>query len=274
MSETTAPPAAAAAESSKSGSAHVRRTLDDGVLHLLLDRPERKNAISTDMYAALAAGFAEAERDPSVRVVHVSSTGDSFTSGNDLQDFMSNPPGEDGGPVMDFLRALVTLDKPLVATVQGHAVGVGTTMLLHCDFVLAAADTGFRLPFVRLGVVPEAGSSYLLPAICGHRQAARLLMLGEPFGADEALAAGIVTEVLPADQLAARSAALLDQLVALPTGALQATKKLMRAPVRAVLEEVMRAEGHEFLARLQSPEAMEAFMAFFQKREPDFRQFS
>ncbi len=247
----------------------VRTT--DGVMHLVIDRPDRKNALSTAMYAALAAGLDAAAADPQVRAVHITGAADTFTSGNDLQDFMNNPPGADGGPVGDFLRALVGFDKPLVATVRGHAVGIGTTMLLHCDFVLAAADTTFRLPFVRLGVVPEAGSSLLLPALCGHRRAAELLMLGDDFDAATARDCGIVNQVLDADALSAAGDALLARLVALPTGALQATKKLMRAPIRASLHDAMSAEGEEFIARLSSPEAMEAFMAFFQKREPDFR---
>lgn len=251
---------------------HVRAELVDGVLDLVLDRPSRKNALSVAMYAALSQALAQASVDPQVRVVRLSGAGGTFTSGNDLQDFMQNLPGEDGGPVGDFLRALVAFNKPLVAQVQGHAVGIGSTVLLHCDFALAAADTVFRLPFVSLGLVPEAGSSLLLPAIAGHRKAARLLMLGQAFDAATALDCGLLSDIVAPEELQARSEVLVRQLADLPAGALQATRRLMRAPVQAALGQAMAEEGGEFITRLSSPEAMEAFMAFFEKRAPDFRK--
>ena len=249
-----------------SSSPHVRYHLDGAVLDLVLDRPERKNALSVAMYTALAEGLAWASAAAQVRVVRFRGAGGTFTSGNDLQDFMQNVPGEDGGPVGAFLRALVAFDKPLLALVQGHAVGIGTTLLLHCDLVVAAQDAKFRLPFVSLGLVPEAGSSLLLPALCGHRQAAALLMLAEPFDATTAQRCGIVNEVLPPEQAAARLDAMTATLAAHPPGALQATKRLMKAGQAPALAAAMQAEGAEFLARLQSPEAMEAFMAFFARK--------
>lgn len=244
----------------------------DGAVELRIARPERKNALSREMYAALAQGLAHAAADPGIRAVLLRGEGGSFTSGNDLRDFQAGGFELDGGPVGDFLRAVVGFSKPLVAAVEGHAIGIGTTLLLHCDLVVAAHTARFQLPFVRLGLVPEAGSSLLLPLMAGHRKASRLLLLGEPFDAATALDVGIVGELVEPEALHARAEALVAALVALPAGALRESKRLMKAPVRAQLEAVMQAEVQEFVARLGSPEAMEAFLAFFEKRAPDFRR--
>lgn len=254
-----------------SSSPHIRFEAGDGVLDLIIDRPERKNALSRAMYSALVQGMEFAAAEPAVRVLRIRGAGGTFTSGNDLRDFQEGGFALDGGPVGAFLAALVGFEKPLVAAVSGHAIGIGTTMLLHCDLVVAADTTTFRMPFVSLGLVPEAGSSLLLPAMVGHRKAARLLMLAEPFDAATALDCGIVGEVLPESAVEPRLDELSRTLVHLPAGALRQTKKMMKAAQREPLMAAMAVEGQEFLSRLGSPEAMEAFMAFFQKRAPDFR---
>jgi len=252
-------------------SQHVRVHVDDGIMDLVLDRPERRNALSLAMYEALTAALQQASQDAAVRLVRIRGAGGTFTSGNDLKDFQSQIPGEDGGAIGAFLRVLATFEKPLLAVVEGHAVGIGTTLLLHCDLAIAASDATFKLPFTSLGLVPEAGSSLLLPALAGHRQAAQLLLLGEAFDAQTARECGILSEVVAPEELEARVQARSQRLVELPLGALVATKRLMKAAQRPALLQAMRDEGREFLARLSSPEAMEAFMAFFQKRKPDFR---
>ncbi|MCB9778442.1 MAG: enoyl-CoA hydratase [Alphaproteobacteria bacterium] len=257
-----------------SASEHVRVTVEDGVMAIVLDRPSRKNALSRAMYTAMADALARAGADPAVRCVRLSGAGGVFSSGNDLQDFMEDPPGPDGGPIGAFLRVLVGFEKPLVAAVSGHAVGIGTTVLLHCDLAWADDTATFKMPFTSLGLVPEAGSSLILPAMVGHRRAAELLMLGRSFDAATAAELGIVNGVCEADALDATVDQAVAELVALPAGALRATKRLMKGRDRAGLEAAMADEAGEFIARLQSPEAMEAFMAFFQKRQPDFRQFA
>jgi enoyl-CoA hydratase/carnithine racemase len=254
--------------------AGVRSVLEDGVLVLTLDRPSKKNALTRAMYRALTDGLSRAAADPEVRVVHLRGEGGSFTAGNDLLDFMEDPPGPEGGPVVDFLRALVAFDKPLLAEVAGAAIGIGTTMLLHCDLVLVADDAKLRMPFSTLGLCPEAGASLLLPQLVGRLRANALLMLADTLSGKEAAAIGLANRAVPADDLpdAARSLAL--RLAELPLPSLVATKALMRRAHAPALEDVMRAEFAVFSERLRSPEAMEAMQAFFEKRPPDFRQFS
>lgn len=251
-------------------SAHVLVAKADGILTLTLHRPERKNAVTVEMYDAMTAALQDASADPAVRVVLVHGAGDSFCAGNDLGDFLANPPTGDDSPVMRFLFAVVTFDKPLVAAVHGAAVGIGTTLLLHCDLAYAAEGAKFKMPFVQLGIVPEAGSTRLVREMVGHRKATELLTLGKVFGPHEAAAFGFVNEVVAPDALLATAQAAAAAMASLPPQAVRTTKALLRKPQEAALLDVVRAEGAAFMRQLQSPEAKEAMSAFFEKRKPDF----
>ena len=248
----------------------IRIEVTGGVMSLAFDRPERRNAITAAMYAQLADGRAQAAADRSVRVVVLHGDENVFTAGNDLGDFQKNPPQGTDTPVQRFLQGLLEFDKPLVAAVCGHAVGVGTTMLLHCDLVYAGDNASFALPFVNLGLCPEAASSLLLPRLVGHPRAAQALLFGEPFGASEALAMGLVNEVLPAAGAIARARERAEALATRPLEALVTTKRLMRAPVREACARAMASEGEHFRRMLREPAAREAFAAFMEKRKPDF----
>ena len=251
---------------------HLLLDTSDGVRTLTIDRPERKNALTPAMYTALVDELRAAEADDAVRVIVVTGTGDSFTSGNDLADFMNTPPAGEDSPVFQLLLTLLALHKPLVAAVNGIAIGIGVTMLLQCDLVYAADSAKLQLPFVGLGLVPEGGSSYVLPRLMGHARAAELLMLGEKFSADEAAKAGLVTRVYPASELMSAVREKAQALAAKPTVSVRLTKELLRGPQRAALRDALEREGALFLERLTSAAAMEAFTAFFEKRRPDFRQ--
>ncbi len=249
---------------------HVDIQVDDAVLHICLNRPEKKNALTLSMYEALANAMEGADADDAVRVVLVSGAGDAFTSGNDLRDFLRTPLSGDTSPPVRFLRAIAGIEKPVVAAVRGLAIGVGTTMLLHVDLVYAAADARFQLPFVNLGLVPEAASSYLLPRMMGHQRAAELLMLGEPFSARQAHEVGIVTALAPPEEVMDRAVLAARALAAQPPEALRLTKKLMK---RDVVEGIAAARGAElehFRARLVSPEAKEAMEALLENRPRKF----
>lgn len=245
----------------------------DRVLRIEIARPDKKNALTQAMYGAMADALAAAERDPGVRAAMIHGTRDCFTAGNDLKDFLVRPPRTQETPVFRFISALPVFGKPLIAAVNGAAVGIGTTMLLHCDLVYAAPGAKFQLPFVSLGLVPEAGSSFLLPYIAGYQRAAELLLLGQPFGTDKALAAGFVTEVVPEGELFERARAAALAIAALPPAAVRATKLLMRKRFGARTAEAMEEEGKVFGERLASPEAKEAMTAFLEKRKPDFSRF-
>jgi enoyl-CoA hydratase/carnithine racemase len=246
---------------------------DGAILTLAFNRPDKKNAITAAMYAALAEALAGAERDPSVRVVVLTGAGDAFTAGNDLKDFADNPPRDDTAPVFRFMYALARFPKPVVAAVNGVAVGIGTTLLLHVDAAVAADAAKFALPFVNLALVPEFGSSLLLPRFVGTRKAQELLMSGEAFDAAAALAMGLVGAVVPADQVSARARDKARALAAKPPAALRAAKALMRGD-QAAIEAAIAAEARLFGQRLASPELQEAVAAFFAKRKPDFSKFS
>lgn len=247
---------------------------DAGVFHIAFARPAKKNALTLAMYEGLCAALATASSDPNIRVVVLRGEGGSFTAGNDLADFMQNPPSSSDSPVGRFLEALVRFAKPIVAAVEGPAIGVGTTMLLHCDLVYAATGSRLQMPFVPLGLSPEAGSSYLLPRLAGHPRAAELLLLGEPFGPELAREIGLVLEVLAPDQLHARVRERAAAIAALPPASVRLTKQLMRAPIVAALGDALTAESTAFFERLRSPEAAEAMQAFFMKRKPDFSRFT
>ena len=248
---------------------------EGSVLRLQINRPEKRNALTIGMYEQLTSALQHADRDAKVRVVLIHGCEDSFSSGNDLQDFAHSPPTGEDSPVGRFITAISRARKPLVAAVAGPAVGIGTTMLLHCDFVYAAENTRFQLPFVNLALPPEAGSSLLLPMQVGHLRAAELLMLGEPFSAAKALQYGLVTEVSadgPAALKAAQAAAA--KLSAKPPAALHLIKALMKKPQVKQLAAQVGDETRNFVEQLRSPEVAEALQAFSEKRAPDFTQFA
>jgi enoyl-CoA hydratase/carnithine racemase len=259
------------------GVAHngVRIERGDGLLTLTFDRPQRKNAITTAMYQDMVAALSAAESDPTVRAVLFKGSAAIFSSGNDLEDFMKQPPLGMDAPVMQFLQCISTASKPLVAAVAGPAVGIGTTLLLHCDMVYAADNAVFALPFVSLGLCPEAASSLLLPRIAGYQRAAEKLLTGEPFDVSEALAMGFVNKVQPVAEVDAYATAQARKLVALPPASLRLTKSLMKrglADAHEVAATIETEAGH-FGRMLRAPEAREAMTAFFEKRKPDFSKF-
>lgn len=239
------------------------------VAEIVFDRPDKRNAITVAMYAAMAEALAEAEADEAVLVVLFHGTGGAFTAGNDLHDFLAHPPDGPDAPVFRFLRGLAGARKPLVAAVAGPAVGIGTTMLLHCDIVLAGEDARFALPFVNLGLVPEAASSLLLPRLAGHQRAAELLLLGDPFDAATAQRIGLVARVLPEADLLAAARALADRLAAKAPASVLATKALLKSASGTVAAR-MEEEAAVFARQLQSAELKEAVAAFFEKRPPTF----
>ena len=243
---------------------------DNGVLRLRFDRPSKKNSITELMYATLADELLSARSDASIKVVCFSGEGGMFTAGNDLHDFMQRPPSGGETSVARFLEQIREFEKPMVAAVEGLAVGIGVTMLLHCDLVYVEKDTRFDLPFVRLGLVPEAASTYWLPLIAGYQRAAELLLLGEPFGADTAYNAGFVTAVVPSDELSTRVEKAIERLVSLPLSSLISSKQLMKKNHLPTMRGQMQEEGALFQSLLHGPAAKEAFTAFFAKRKPNF----
>jgi len=249
---------------------NVEQILENGILQLKFNRPERKNAITAEMYGALTQALDKANCDSEVQVVLIAGQPGIFTSGNDIKDFLENPPTGIQSPVFRFLHTLSHLEKPLVAAVDGLAVGVGTTLLLHCDLVYATPEARFQLPFVNLGLVPEAASSLLLPQIAGYQRAAEMLLLGEVFTSEQALARGWVNAIVPSHQLLEHAREVAHKLTEKPTEALRLTKRLLKQPYLSQIEQVMQAEGAHFIRQLNSPETKEAFAAFIEKRRPDF----
>lgn len=249
--------------------ADVHTAKENGVLVLQLTRAQKKNAITAAMYADLAAALTAAETDSDVRSVMITGEDGVFTAGNDLADFLANPPLDQSAPVFQFIAALANATLPYVAAVDGPAVGIGTTLLLHCDFVVLTPRARLQLPFVNLGLVPEAGSSYLLPKMLGHARAAELLLLGDPVTAEDAVRLGFANRIVPAEQLQQTALDLAHRLAAKPPAALRASKRLLRQD-RDHLLAVMREEARQFAERLVSAEAREAFSAFLEKRAPDF----
>jgi enoyl-CoA hydratase/carnithine racemase len=241
-----------------------------GVLKVQLNRPAKKNAITNAMYVALAEILEKAAKDDATRVVLIHGAGDSFTVGNDLEDFINNPPGIGDSPQRRLFSAVNGFDKPLVAAVHGFAVGVGTTILVHFDFVYAGESARFSTPFVDLALVPEMGSSEGLPALVGRRAAAELLLLGTRFDAARAQQVGLVTATVPDETLLETATEAAQRLSEKPLGSLVASKRLLKRTRREPLAEAFRAEIEEFAVRVRSAEAKEAFDAFFHKRQPDF----
>lgn len=248
-------------------SEHVRIERDAGVLAITLARPERRNAITVAMYAALAGAFESAAGDPAVRVITIRGEGQDFAAGNDLADFLNIPVSDRSDiPVWRLLRALARCQIPVVAAVHGNCVGIGTTMLLHCDLVIADEGARFSLPFVDLALVPEAASTLLLPYLAGRRRSARYLLLGEPFGAEEALAIGIASHIVPAGRLEQELESIVAALLAKPAEALRATQRLLRHGESSAILERMELESQTFAERLESDEVKQAIESFFAAR--------
>jgi enoyl-CoA hydratase/carnithine racemase len=240
----------------------------ESVLRVQLNRPMKKNAMTSRMYATLADVFNDAAKDENTRVVLWHGAGDSFSAGNDIEDFLKNPPGPGASPQARLMNALVDFDKPLIAAVHGAAIGGGTTMLTHCDFVYAGESAKFQMPFINLAVVPEFGSSWSIPARIGHIRAAELILLALPFDAERAAGLGFVTQVVPDQNLMTTATEAARKLAAKPLHALQASKRLMKRPFREQIKTAIDAENHEFSALVRSEDAREALGAFLEKHRP------
>ena len=247
----------------------VQITEGSGWIEIIIDRPDRKNALTAAMYQSITAALRSADARPEIGAVLIAGRGDAFCAGNDLNDFMKGPAGVESA--LGFIDALVAFGKPIVVAVQGVAVGIGVTMLFHCDLIYAAPDARFIMPFVNLGLLPEAGSSLLAPAVLGPAKAAAMLLLGEPIGAEEADRAGLITAIVPTIELLDHARSKTAALVAQPPEAMLATRRLLRGE-RPALADRIAEEGRLFRGALGSAEAKEAFTAFFEKRPPVFRR--
>ena len=242
------------------------------ILKVQFNRPAKKNAMTASMYAGLADLLNQTDQDDNVNVVLLYGAGDSFSAGNDLEDFAKNPPGPGDSPQARLMNALIRFSKPLVAAVHGVAIGGGTTILTHFDFVYAAESARFQIPFINLALVPEFGSSVSVPRQIGYLQAAELIMLGAPFHAARASELGLVTAVVPDANLLAKATETAEALARKPAVALRICKDLMKRPHREQLEQAVARELQEFAVRVRSAETKEAIAAFFEKRAPDFRR--
>jgi enoyl-CoA hydratase/carnithine racemase len=245
--------------------------IDAGVMTITLNRLDKKNSITSTMYAAMADALVQAAEDARVRVVLFQGHESIFSAGNDIGDFLNKPPSTQDSPVFRFLRGIATFEKPLVAAVAGPAVGIGTTLLFHCDLVYAGDNAAFSMPFVNLGLCPEAASSLLVPRMFGYHRAAEALLMGEPFFAEAAQEVGLVNRVVPPTEVNGYAQAQARKLAAKPLSSLIETKRLMKGDTQAVLQK-MGEEGQSFGRMLQEPAAKEAFGAFMEKRKPDFSQ--
>jgi enoyl-CoA hydratase/carnithine racemase len=256
----------------------ILTTTASGLLTLQFNRLPRKNAITAVMYQTMADAFVSANDDPSIRAILITGQPEIFTAGNDLDDFMKNSapvPGKspEDRAVFQFMRALIGCTKPVIAAVSGAAIGIGTTMLLHCDLVYCADTAKFSMPFTQLGLCPEFGSSLLMTQLAGYPRAAEKLLLGDAFTAQEAFDMGLVSKVLSVDELLPFAQKQAARLIALPAASVRTTKALMKAPRQEATLAAIAAENARFGAMLLAPEAKEAFTAFFEKRKPDFSQF-
>lgn len=241
------------------------------VLQIAINRPEKKNALTAEMYDALADAVEQGEADSAVRVLLLYGRGEAFTAGNDLEDFMKRPwKGQAVPPAVRFIRTVAGANKPVVAAVHGLAVGVGTTILLHCDLVYAAEETRFMMPFINLGIVPEAAATVLLPLLIGRQRATELFMLAAPMAAQRAYELGLVNAVVARGEVLATALGAAQQLTEKPLGALLACKELMKRPYRVEVERALTEEVEVIAERLESPETAEALRAFLEKRKPDF----
>lgn len=244
---------------------YIQLKHSEHVTEIMLNRPEKKNAITMEMYNTMTAALQEAKEDNAIRVVSIRGVQDCFTSGNDIADFLQNPPSSSNSPVLSFLNEIINFPKPIVAAVDGLAIGIGTTMLLHCDLVYASEAARFRLPFVNLGLTPEAGASFILPQITGHQKAAELLMLGDFFDAESAKEIGFVNEVISRENLSEKINQVVNKLIRQPKEALQLTKSLMKKPYQAAFNEHFLYEGGIFAQRIVSAEAMGIMQSFMKK---------
>ena len=242
--------------------------LSQGILRVELNRPKKLNAMTSSMYTKLADIFNDAAKDERIRVVLWHGAGDAFCAGNDLEDFLENPPGPGDSPQALLMNALVDFEKPLIAAVRGAAIGGGTTMLLHCDFVYAGESTRFQMPFVNLAVAPEFGSTCLVPLTIGHIRAAQLILFGLPFDARRAAELGLVTRVLSDQDLLRVATETARNLAEKPAAALQVSKRLLKRSFREQVRAAMKAENEAFSVQVRSEEAKEAFAAFLEKRHP------
>jgi enoyl-CoA hydratase/carnithine racemase len=240
------------------------------ILRLQFNRPSKKNAMTSAMYVTMADLLNESAKDDRVRVVLWHGAGDSFCAGNDLDDFLKNPPGPEGSPQSRLINAFIDFEKPIVAAVRGAAIGGGTTMLTHCDFVYASETAKFQMPFINLALVSEFGATFSIPMRAGYLRAAELLQLGLPFDPKEALEFGFVTRVVPDQRLLETATDTAQKLAEKPAAALQASKRLLKKPWRDALLEAAKAENNEFSVRVRSADTKEAIAAFFEKRPPDF----
>jgi len=243
---------------------------DAGVMTITFNRLDKKNSITSSMYAAMADAVAQAAADPAVRVVVFQGHESIFSAGNDIGDFLIQPPSTQESPVFRFLRGIATFEKPLLAAVAGPAVGIGTTMLFHCDLVYAGDNAAFSMPFVNLGLCPEAASSFLAPRMFGYHRAAEALLMGEPFFAEAAQEVGLVNRVVPPTEVNGYAQAQARKLAAKPLTSLIATKRLMKGGDQQAVLQKMDEEGQSFGRMLREPAAKEAFGAFMEKRKPDF----
>ena len=244
--------------------------LDAGVLSLTINRVDKKNSITAAMYAVLADALAAAENDTAVRVVVIQGHETIFSAGNDIGDFLNKPPSTQDSPVFRFLRGISTFPKPVIAAVCGPAVGIGTTMLLHCDLIYAGDNAAFSMPFVNLGLCPEAASSFLVPQLMGYPRAAEALLLGEPFSAETALEIGLINRIVPPAEVGALAQQQARKLAGKPLTSVIETKRLMKMGQTSLVAVRMAEEGNSFGRMLSEPAAREAFTAFMQKRKPDF----
>jgi len=252
----------------------IKTATHNGVATIEIARPEKKNAITVAMYSAMAEALIAANADATVRAVLVTGQPGIFTSGNDLEDFMQRSGAGMDSPVFQFMRALIGCEKPVVAAVTGAAIGIGTTMLLHCDLVYVSDEARLAMPFVSLGLVPEFASSLIVPKLAGGVRANEKLLLGDPFTAEDAVEMRIANAVLPAGEVVNHARRIAERFNTLPPSAVRDTKKLLRRGSAEAVMQAIAAEGEIFLQRVVSAEAREAFSAFFQKRKPDFSQFS
>lgn len=246
----------------------------DGVLTLTINRVDKKNSFTPAMYAAMAEGLEQAKTNPAIRVTVIQGDVTVFSAGNDIGDFLQRKPSTQESPVFQFLRAIASHPKPVIAAVCGPAVGIGTTLLFHCDLVYAGDNAAFSMPFVNLGLCPEAASSLLVPQMMGYHRAAEALLLGEPFMAEAALEVGLVNRIVPPTEVNGMAQAQARKLAAKPLGSLVETKRLMKKGQMAQVLAQMAEEGESFARLLQEPAAKEAFTAFLEKRKPDFSRIA
>jgi enoyl-CoA hydratase/carnithine racemase len=249
---------------------YILNHLDEGILKIELNRPQKRNALTLDMYTEFARLLNSAQAKPEIRVVLVSAAGDNYSAGNDLQDFLDHPPGSKDSPQEGMIDALRGLDKPLVGAVRGAAIGSGATMLTYFDFVYTSQNARFQYPFINLALVPEFGTSFSLPDQVGYLRAAEIILLGHPFDANQALSMGLVTKVLPDAEILATAEKVAQELAQKPLAALKASKQLLRRQTRPRVAQAAQDEIAEFSEKVRSADARDAFSAFFEKRPPRF----